>query len=1033
MGASTKPSGLTIKRSGGTFTCSWSLPTHGYSQGQEFQYYTNGGKWTPASIGKTTKSKAFTANGALKFGSVGFRVRGNQKWTTGSGKKKKTHNPGMSDWATKTFSFAAPGAPTLETEQTTWPTIKFKWKVDASSDNAYWFNRVEYTSVLVMDSDVTDGAKIDWSKTATGSTRYDSSSGSAESYLEITDDSGMLNDGHSYTRWFRARSVGPGGASAYRYAKHVYAMPNACTVDKYEITPSASASGYTVKVWFSSPFSAGRPISACKVQYALATPDADMECPDGASWNDGATIYPKDGTSGALFSIDSLIGADQCLFVRVNAEYDDRTTYGTPKMVDVGKLKTPTITSVTTDSATHRATIVATNNSDVADSFLVVRYMDDNDPDGFDIGIIPHGQTTLTGVQCPTWTNAPRFGVYAAAPGGCYKVTTRADGIGSYAVTPDMKSDLDTDGGSIPAAPATVTADPVSPQGTIRITWKWSWADADAAELSWSDHADAWESTDQPQTYEVSKLYDSAWNISGLETGKKWYIRVRLIKTSTDGNTYGAYSDTKVVDLSSAPLVPNLVLSDGIIPPDGQVTASWVYSTTDGTGQAFAEIAEVIDDEYNPGEYIYNPIAQVESQQYVTLDAAEQGWIAGETIALAVRVTSGSGQKSDSWSDTRTVIVAEPPSCVISSTSLQTVTISTTDVNGNPVTESQLALTAMPLTATITGAGDSGKTTLIIERAAAYHVDRPDETDYNGFEGESIVIASHEGEDSFTINIEDVIGHLDDGALYKLIATVTDGLGQTDSKELTFMVVWAHQASAPTAVAEIDNDYKIAILTPTAPADADVTDVCDIYRLSADRPQLIVEGAAFGTAYADPYPAIGRYGGHRFVTRTANGDVTTPDGSFAWMDTGEDEGDTLNARYNIIEFNNGQIMLELDVDISNQWQKDFKQTKYLGGSVQGDWNKAISRTATVSGSAIPGRDDDLIENMRRLADNAGICHVRTKDGSSYAADVQVSDKYNYASGVKYYEYSLTITRVEPEELDGMTYAEWADINGEESE
>ena len=75
---------------------------------------------------------------------------------------------------------------------------------------------------------------------------------------------------------------------------------------------------------------------------------------------------------------------------------------------------------------------------------------------------------------------------------------------------------------------------------------------------------------------------------------------------------------------------------------------------------------------------------------------------------------------------------------------------------------------------------------------------------------------------------------------------------------------------------------------------------------------------------------------------------------------------------------------------------------------------------------------DVIEAVRRLADNAGICHVRTKDGSSYAADVQVSEKYNYASGLKTYDYTLAITRVEPEELEGMTLADWQDVH-EESE
>lgn len=1025
MAKSAKPSGLSISRSGGTFTCSWKLPSHGYSQGQNFQYSIGYG-WNNVSIGKATTSKALGFSVSSSFSALTFRVQGNQRWSTGSGKKKKDHNPGMSDWVSATFYLSAPAYPSVSTEQPSWPTTRFKWEVATADDDGAWFYRVEYQTVRLQDSNVEDGNAV----TGWGASMY---SGSNNSYYDVTEDSGKLNDGHSYTRWFRVRSWGPAGCSSWAYAKHVYAMPNLCSVTNKEITPSKSVSGYTAKVWFDSPFSASRPIDVCKVQYALATPDADMECPDGASWTDGAEIKPADSTSGALFSIDSIIGLDQCLFVRVNAEYDGRTTYGVPVVADVGKLTMPTITEVSAEPSTHKVTVKATNNSSVPDSFLVVRYMSKEDPNGFDIAIIPHGQTQVVGVQCPAWTSSPTLGVYAVAPGGCYEVTTRDDGIGSYAVTPGMASDLQVDGGKIPEYPGVTTATPFMASGTIRVTWEWAWDEADSAELSWSDHEDAWESTSQPQTYEVSKMYASAWNISGLETGKRWYVRVRLIKTTVDGKTYGSYSDTMAVDLSSAPLIPVIILSAGIIPPDGQVTASWVYSTTDGTSQAFAEVASVVEDEDNPGEYIYTPLQQAETQQHITLDAAELGWTAGDTIALAVRVASKSGHTSDGWSIPATVTIAEPPTCTISSTSLENVTVTTTDEEGDPVTETVLALTELPLTATITGAGRAGTTAIAIQRTAAFHVDRPNEQDYNGFEGETVAVASHVGEDAFTINYDDLIGYLDDGAPYTLVATVTDGLGQSATQELNFQVIWDHQASAPTADIEIDSEHRIAIITPIAPADADPTDVCDIYRLSIDKPELIYSGAEFGEDYVDPYPAIGRFGGHRLVTRTANGDVTTPDGSFAWIDYGEVDDDTLNTRYNIIDFGDGQVAIDLDVDISNQWRKDFKETQYLGGSVQGDWNMAISRTATVSGTAIPGRDDDVIQSMRRLADNAGICHVRTKDGSSYNADVQVGEKYNYANGVKTYEYSMTITRVEPEELDGMTLAEWQNINGDESE
>ena len=54
----------------------------------------------------------------------------------------------------------------------------------------------------------------------------------------------------------------------------------------------------------------------------------------------------------------------------------------------------------------------------------------------------------------------------------------------------------------------------------------------------------------------------------------------------------------------------------------------------------------------------------------------------------------------------------------------------------------------------------------------------------------------------------------------------------------------------------------------------------------------------------------------------------------------------------------------------------------------------------------------------------GICHVRTKDGSSYAADVQVSESRKHDKGQRIVDFSLSITRVDPEDYDGLTYAEW---------
>jgi hypothetical protein len=176
--------------------------------------------------------------------------------------------------------------------------------------------------------------------------------------------------------------------------------------------------------------------------------------------------------------------------------------------------------------------------------------------------------------------------------------------------------------------------------------------------------------------------------------------------------------------------------------------------------------------------------------------------------------------------------------------------------------------------------------------------------------------------------------------------------------------------------------------------------------------------------YVDPYPAIGEFGGHRIVYRTADGDYITAENEIAWLDITAEDGDALNIVYSLIDFEGEQIEFYYDVTHSNTWEKDFKETRYLGGSVTGDWNKAIGRTASLKGSTITIKDQDTMRKFRRLAAYPGICHIRTVDGSSFKCDIQVSEDRRYDANIIRAEYSLSVTRVDPEELDGLTYAEW---------
>lgn len=1062
-----KPTGLSVVRNNGVFTLSWKRADVDYGDGQSFGYKVGTKKkwpkkYTYVQIGTTTTAKSivldpsdyypFTKKG---INLIRWAVRGNRRrYTQGN----KTINPIASDWVYKDFVIERPNKPTggVSFSDNYDNQSTFSWNVVNAPNSKKWFRCVEYQSQRVKESDTDDGSTLDWSgRDAIGWVESDKTNPpGATGSRTITEDSTSLALS-SWTRWFRIRSQGPAGASEWRYLRHVYAKPYQAKITSAKARQE-EAGGYLCTVKWASDGTEAHPIDFNTVEYAFVVPGPGMTCPSDAGWQVGSTSKDTEGADGASFSIDALLGSDECLFVRVNTQHDRNVTYGLPKFVDAGWLTIPSNVSVQTDPTTHRATIAADNESDVADSFLVVKYMSESDPEGFDIGIIEHGDTS-TIVQCPDWGDQSiAFSVRAVV--GSYTAIQRADGTTAYAVVETMASEPVMRGGSVPTAPRNISLSMTSIPGTIRVMWDWTWEEATGAELSWSDHEDAWESTEEPQTYIVSNMHASQWNISGLETGVTWYVRVRLMSGDEDTVSYSAYSDIASINLSSSPAVPVLSLSSSVITEAGEVTASWAYTTTDGTSQDHAEIREysltyeltedtainpnktyyVLDLEHASFDVVTEPVAaelstyyerhatygavlaHVQTAQRVTISAEEAGWSFGEEHRLAVRVVSESGMESE-WSEAVSVRVAEPLSCSFSETSLVLQTI-TEDGQSRTIQ----SLREMPLTATVIGAGEGGITSLVIERAADYHVNRPDESDFYGYEGETVAILTQNGESQIVIDEDDLIGHLDDEAAYRLVGIVQDSFGQSAQYAVDFEVHWAHQAAIPQAEVEIDEEKAVAFLTPTAPSGAIETDVCDIYRLSADKPQLIYEGAIFGTEYVDPFPTIGQYGGYRFVLRTANGDYITPQNELAWVDVEE----IFDVDYNIIDFDRGRVLLNYNVDVSNQWSKDFQETRYLGGSIQGDWNRAVERKSTVSAVTVPILDEGTVESVRRLAEHAGICHVRTRDGSSYSADVQVSEDYSHSTDFEVVSYSFTITKVDPEELDGMTRAEWERTQGD---
>lgn len=1040
------PSGVTIQRNGNNFIVTWKK---GSSYSAQNMVYTKNLKWAGRTkvggVGKNTTSKTITLNLNDYYPKKDFKLTTLTAYINGKSGRK------WSAYSKKAFNFSVPPKPEIvanhtdEFENRTTFAWDIDWNTTGTKDKnttGAIFTNYQWWTSLLKDSELDSDQVTDWQETGTTTDNADSSD-------KQIDETEVFNDNYSYTRYFKIVARGPAGDSKPSYAKHVYAFPNPAKNVKAYATKLENGLGYRVSVSWTLDESKSRPVDVLSVEYAVATPQssyvdeggirkAKLSVPDISNWTSVATL--KDTTDkngdvdGAAFIIDGEIPFDNCIFVRVVTQHDKKLTPSDAVFVagGYGLLSAPTNLSAVINGSLANLTV--SNDSALTASFVGIYYRDDADPTPQLVGVWPSRQASSISIQLPKSGDVNTISLGARTFLANYSpITPAASGVTKYAISDQImaSSGIVWDERGVPKPPSKIELS--SPRtGVVRVTWNWTWTSANGVELSWASHDDAWESTEEPQTYVLENTRASAWNVSGLEVGT-WYFRVRLFKVDGDATTYGTYSDIKSIKIASSPPTPVLTLSPTVVKPGDKVTCYWAFTAADGDEQVQADICEATKDA--DGNVTYGTIlAKAQNEQYKTFDIPSS-WSAGSTHYLAVRIITASGEESNNWSIPKTIQILEPITASIVSTSLEQKTI--VDDEEQSISHTEQCLTAMPLSVKAIGAGESGRITYILERAEDYHLYRPDENDFYGYRGETVALiqksaTNTDGEDpdySITINQSDLIGSLDDGARYNLIAIAQDSNGQTAETTTSFIVKWDHQAVIPSAEISISANDLVAIIKPLAPLEGFETgDVCDIYRLSIDKPELIVPDAEFGTTYVDPYPALGVMGGHRIVYKTANGDYITADNEFAWTDYNLENGDVLNLFATIIDFDDDQVILPYDISLSNKWSKDFTQTKYLGGSIEGDWNPAVERTGSISTKISVQNNPDLLIAMRRLAGFAGICHVRTPDGSSFAANVDVNEDREERKVNMIASFSLDITRIDSSGFDGLTYEEWTNEN-----
>ncbi len=1004
------PSNLSISRNKTKLTFKWKLQYTNvcskYKQELQYRYHyrhLGSSSWVDIDISSKKRSKTITVSGLADrlsdIKAIEFRVR---MWPTDS----YADTWGKSEWSTSRMNLDVPTKP------------KVSFTKDSSYDNKGTFKWEQTTS---------DTGKRPWTNEQwefVQRTNYYGSTGS-KAFGSGADkrDSGIVDKTTgSYSssvaeisttpvrHILRVRSLGPRGASAWVYSNHSYAIPRAPQLNSASLSQNSNGT-YTLQIKATTKSDAARPVEKVTAEYTVVTPGKGMTCPAGGSWTSAMVMAWKTGQQTMAPVIDISIPNNECVFARAKSQHDNSCYgYSGTALVYKGTLSAPSLEdSVTLDTTEGTVTLTTTNNASAVEDSKIYAEYSINKGVFRKLGIIPHeaGEQTLTDAYLKGQTVKN------------YQIRVKTVVYDSAETKIVWESAWEySDAQTYAVAPANVKASVYS-SDTALLEWDWSWSDATAARIAWSDHEDAWNSTDSPSTCDMEDI--TTWfHVTNLEE-KTYYFRIRLIDKSGDKDIYGPWSDTISLDMSATPAVPTLNVENPYTNIEGSITC--LVSTT-GTGTI--QIAENVNDKVvvlaaSTSNSITLSVEDINAV-YTSLGLTSRIWKEGETHSLTANVIANGGEPTE-WSDSIAINVVETP--VISS---MTYNLTYQEVIDDPDDEDAKhwanVLTALPLGVKFNVNDTSYTCKLAIIRDKSGEMARPDDTKTNVYEGEVVYATTSTGGMDVYIFASTLTGHLDDNAEYTIVCTATDSYGQTATETIPFEVHWTHQPVIPsiTALETLTDDLATKI-TVAKPDSYELGDCFDIYRLSADKPELVLADCEYDTAYVDPYPAFGEFGGHRIVSKTANGDYITEDNEFAWIDTDKDWGDYIDSKEIVVDFNGQRINLPYGISLSNSWSKDFTRTTYLGGSVAGDWNPAVTRDLSVSTTVLAVIDPDTIKAMRALAAYTGICHIRTPEGSSFACDIQVSESRE-GSTQKVVSFSLTIKQVDTEGFDGMTYAQW---------
>ena len=593
---------------------------------------------------------------------------------------------------------------------------------------------------------------------------------------------------------------------------------------------------------------------------------------------------------------------------------------------------------------------------------------------------------------------------WTVSSGHLYKVQARLrnDSNGSISEWSDY-SDNYSSGPS--ATTGTLTAKAIS-ESSVRLSWGKA-TNAKTYEVEYTTNKDYCDASTEGQSISVDASDKPHAIVTGLESGKECFFRVRA---ASDG-TNSKWTDPPVsVKVGTIPIAPTTWSSTVTAQVGEEVTLYWVHNSEDGSTETTANLSITIG-----GKTTTKTITNTNGDATSFYKVSTSGYTEGTTITWKVQ-TKGVLANYSPWSAERNITVYAPP----------TVSLALKDSSDTQIS----TMVSYPLKIT----GEAGPNTqtpvgyhLSVVSADAY-LTTDDMGNYKMINAGDEVFSKYynTNNSSFSESLSANDVNLDNGHSYTAILTVAMNSGLTGSSEATFNTSWSETLFIPNAEIAIDRLNMSAYIKPYCKDDTNT--LLPNYKLSVYRREYdgtfteIITGLnnVDKSFVTDPHPSLD-YARYRIVAMNEEtGAITYYDAPGVYfgitsiiMQWDEQWRDfDLNAEGIPAEptHTGSMLFLNYNIDVADDYETDSSLVKYIGREYPVSYygtQKGMTSTWDVE---IPKTDKDTLYAIRRLAIWMGDVYVREPSGTGYWARVSVS--YNTRHRELTIPVSFRITRVE---------------------